>query len=77
MKPAGWAWVICIAGALVYEAYAVANSIPHDTLSEFVWENWQHPMISFAVGVLVGHFWWQGSGKHDDCVPRRSGVLPK
>jgi len=53
------AWVVGILGMLAYEAYAVANSTPGDTLSEAVWKYGQHPMVSFAVGVLVGHFWWQ------------------
>lgn len=60
MKKTVLAWVVGIGGMLIYEAYAVANGIPGDTLSEAVWQYGQHPMVSFAVGVLVGHFWWQG-----------------
>lgn len=59
MKSATIAWGVATAILLGYEGYAVVNSIPGDTLSEAVWMHFQHPMISFAAGVLVGHFWWQ------------------
>lgn len=62
MKGAGAAWAAGITLVLGYEAYAVMNSMPGDTLSEFVWRYGQHPMVSFAAGVLVGHFWWQSRG---------------
>ncbi len=55
---AGLAWGVAIVTLLGYEFYAVA-SVPGGTLSEWVWAHAQHPMISFAAGVLVGHFWWQ------------------
>jgi hypothetical protein len=63
MKKTAAAWLIAIAGLLVYEMYAVLNGTPGDTLSEAVWKYGQHPMIAFAVGVLVGHFWFQKKGK--------------
>jgi hypothetical protein len=63
MKRTAAAWLIAIAGLLVYEMYAVLNGTPGDTLSEAVWRYGQHPMIAFAVGVLVGHFWFQKKGK--------------
>lgn len=59
MKKTVLAWVIAIVGLLAYEGYAVLNSVPGDTLSEAVWKFGQHPMVAFAAGVLVGHFWWQ------------------
>lgn len=59
MKKTVVAWLVAIAFLLVYEFYAVANSVPGDTLSEAVWAYGQHPMVSFAMGVLVGHFFWQ------------------
>lgn len=61
MKKARAAWLIAIIGLLVYEAYAVLNGAPGDTLSEAVWQYGRHPMVTFAAGVLVGHFWWQRS----------------
>ena len=63
MKRTAAAWLIAIAALLVYEMYAVLNGIPGDTLSEAVWRYGQHPMIALAVGVLLGHFFWQGKGK--------------
>ncbi len=59
MKWTGRAWGAAILLLLVYEAYAVMNACPGDTLSEWVWLYGQHPMVSFAAGVLVGHLWWQ------------------
>lgn len=59
MKFAKIAWVVGIAVLLSYEMWAVFNAIPGDTLSEAVWVYGQHPMIAFAAGVLVGHFFWQ------------------
>jgi hypothetical protein len=56
------AWAVAIAFLLAYEAYAVLNSVPGDTLSEAVWQYGQHPMVAFAAGVLIGHFFWQSRG---------------
>jgi hypothetical protein len=58
-KLAGLVWVIAVAFLVGYELYAISNTAPNDTLSEAIWIWAQHPMISFVVGVLVGHFWWQ------------------
>ena len=63
MKKTAAAWLIAIAGLLVYEMYAVLNGTPGDTLSEAVWKYGQHPMIWLAVGILIGHFAWQKKGK--------------
>jgi len=63
VKKTAAAWLIAIAALLAYEMWAVLNGTPGDTLSEAVWKYGQHPMIAFAVGVCVGHFWWQGKGK--------------
>jgi len=59
VKRARVAWLIAIVGLLIYEAYAVLNGVPGDTLSEAVWTYGRHPMIGFAAGVVVGHFFWQ------------------
>jgi len=58
VKRARIVWLVLLALALVYEAYAILNSIPSDTLSEAVWDA-HHPMITFAAGVITGHFFWQ------------------
>lgn len=59
MKKTAAAWLIAIAGLLAYEAYALFNGTPGDTLSEAVWKYGQHPMIALAVGVVLGHLLWQ------------------
>ncbi len=59
MSKAGWAWGAGILIVLAYEAWAVMNNIPGDTLSEWVWVHAQHPMISFAAGIVIGHLFWQ------------------
>jgi len=53
------AWVIAIAVLLVYEAYAVGNHIPGDTLSEAVWAIADYPLVPFLAGIVCGHFFWQ------------------
>jgi hypothetical protein len=63
VKRAGYAWTIAILILLGYEGYAVFNNVPGDTLSEAVWKYGQHPMLAFAAGVLVGHFFWQARCK--------------
>lgn len=62
MRWAGFAWTAGLIVVLGYEAFAVLNATPNDTLSEFIWKYGQHPMVSFAAGVVIGHFWWQRSG---------------
>lgn len=59
MNKAAAAWIGGLSVLLVYELYAVFNSTPGDTLSEAVWAYAQHPMVALAVGILIGHFWWQ------------------
>ena len=63
MKRARVAWLVLLGLALAYEAYAVLNTPPGDTLSEAVWTYGRHPMVAFAVGVIVGHWFWQRSDK--------------
>ena len=58
MKRTAIAWIVAITGLLIYEMYTVFNGVPGDTLSEAVWKYGQHPMIAFAAGVLVGHWFW-------------------
>lgn len=59
MKRTVTAWLVAITLLLAYEGYAVLNEIPGDTLSEAVWKYGQHPMLTFAVGVVIGHLFWQ------------------
>lgn len=62
MKWAGFAWGAGVLIVLGYEAFAVVNATPNDTLSEWMWRYGQHPMVAFAVGVVSGHLWWQRKG---------------
>lgn len=59
MITANLAWGIGVAILLIYEAYALLNSRPGDTLSEAFWRASRRPLVPFALGVLVGHFVWQ------------------
>lgn len=61
MKKTAAAWLIAITGLLAYEGYALVNSTPGDTLSEAVWTYGQHPMVTLAVGILIGHWFWKRS----------------
>ncbi len=49
-----------LGGAIVYEIVALANRRPGDTISEIVWDaTTKRPLIPFACGALMGHFFWQ------------------
>jgi hypothetical protein len=49
-----------LGGALVYEVVALANRCKGDTISEIVWAaTTKRPLIPFACGALMGHFFWQ------------------
>jgi hypothetical protein len=55
------AWVVLACALLLgtYAAAAAAWGLPGATVSESItrWSK-QHPMIPFALGVLVGHWLW-------------------
>lgn len=57
MKPV----FLTLVGALVaYELITLANDRDGDTISEIVWEaTTERPIVPFAAGVLIGHFFWQ------------------
>ena len=44
---------------VVFDLYMAANNVPGDTISEVV-RSWaaRHPVIPFAAGVVMGHFFW-------------------
>lgn len=58
-----WIFASLVILALVYEAIALYRS-EGDTISEIIWRLGRHPLVPFAVGVLMGHlFWcWPGLG---------------
>lgn len=48
------------AGLCVYELVTLANRHPGDTISEIVWDaTTKRPLVPFACGLLMGHFFWQ------------------
>lgn len=54
------AWFVGLTFFGLYEIYALVNRTPHDTLSEAVWRAiYRRPLISFLLGLVVGHFVWQ------------------
>jgi hypothetical protein len=49
-----------IGGMLAYEAYALATECEGDTISEIMWAaTSRRPLVPFAMGMLMGHFFWQ------------------
>ena len=51
--------VACVLLLVVFDVWMAANGTPGDTISEVV-RSWaaRHPVIPFAAGVLMGHFFW-------------------
>lgn len=65
-----WVYVLLVAGLLIYETVALLNRKEGDTISEIHWRLAQrYPVVPFAFGVLMGHFWWQAKA----CWPLISG----
>ena len=49
-----------VGGLLAYEAVTLANNREGDTISEIIWTvTTKRPLVPFAFGVLMGHFFWQ------------------
>jgi hypothetical protein len=47
-----------VVALFVYEFWAAANKQSGDTISEIVWRASRKPILPFAFGVLMGHFFW-------------------
>jgi hypothetical protein len=43
---------------LLYEGWSIFNHIPGDTISSMVKNLARKPIVPFAFGVLMGHFFW-------------------
>jgi hypothetical protein len=54
-----WILIISCAGILGYEAWALFNRTPGDTISEIIWDLSKRPLIPFVFGWLAGHFFGQ------------------
>ena len=54
---------VCIL-MLVYEGYALFTPAEGDTISEIIWHYARgYPILPFAFGVLMGHFFFQEKRK--------------
>ncbi len=49
-----WKWLSLVAVLLAYEAWALVNKYPSDTLSESVWRYSRRPLIPLVFGVALG-----------------------
>ena len=49
---------------MIYEFYAYSQEKkrPGETISEWTWRiSTTHPLVPFAMGILMGHFFWQST----------------
>jgi len=53
------AFLVLVALLLLYEAVALGTITRGDTISEIVWAASHRPLVPFAMGFLMGHFFWQ------------------
>lgn len=55
----GLVCIACVLMLVVFDLWMAGNGTPGDTISEVV-RSWsaRHPVIPFAAGVLMGHFFW-------------------
>lgn len=60
MKPYA-ALVVLVIGLFVYEFIALRRR-RGETISEVVWRlTFNHPLVPFLFGLLMGHFFWQSA----------------
>lgn len=55
MRWVGYGGLIAL---FLYEFYAIGSSARGDTISEVVWRISERPLVPFAFGLLMGHFFW-------------------
>ena len=49
-----------VLGLFIYETVALIRRKPGDTISEIIWAaTAKRPLIPFAFGLLMGHFFWR------------------
>jgi hypothetical protein len=52
-----------VGALLLYELYALSDQRAGDTISEIIWKAAAtRPILPFAMGVLMGHLFWQKAG---------------
>lgn len=67
-------WGAAITGLIAYEIYTLTNKEEDDTLSESIWRaTAKQPLVPFLAGVLMGHFFWQSTGKYEELRDEREG----
>lgn len=55
-----WIFLGLVGGLCVYEVVALGDQCEGDTISEIMWATaTKRPILPFAFGVLMGHFFWQ------------------
>lgn len=60
MKPRKYLFLLACLVVGGYELYALVTPAEGDTISEIVWHfARRYPILPFAFGVLMGHFFWQ------------------
>lgn len=54
-----WVCVAAVVALIGFDVWAYANGIPGDTISEVTRSAARrYPILPFAAGVVVGHFFW-------------------
>lgn len=67
-----------VGGLCVYELVTLSNKCEGDTISEIMWAaTAKRPLLPFAAGVLMGHFFWQREPwtPHERAVRTRRATL--
>lgn len=60
MKPRPVIFLVACVFMGGYELYALSTPAEGDTISEIMWRYARsYPILPFAFGVLMGHFFWQ------------------
>ena len=59
--PAASPWVFwgLVLLLFAYEFWALLDARPGNMISEIVWHLSGRPLVAFAFGMLMGHFFWQ------------------
>jgi len=64
VKRTGQVFGLLLVLAVGWEVWTLVNNIPGDTISEVVWAvTHENPIIVLAVGILIGHWFWQRKQK--------------
>ncbi len=59
-----------VGGLVVYELIAIAEHDEADTISAIIWTaTARRPIVPFAIGVLMGHLFWQRARSDAGTLP--------